>query len=188
MTIDITQIIVAIIGVLGTVFAGMITTYLIPWLKSKLTVNQLDVVSGLIYNGVKAAETLYTASGSGQKKFQYVMDSVKAFCESNHMAFDEVSVKNEIQSVWDDLYNKANPAAEQASVQDCDASKGNTSDESTPEKTTVDPVKPVETGAEETTRCSTEYPHENATIAAQNANAALEQACDADTPETTSSV
>lgn len=105
MTIDITQVIVAIIGVVGTALMGAITAYLVPWLKSKLTANQISVISGLVYNGVKAAETLFTESGSGEKKFQYVMDSVKAFCEKYRITFDETAVKNEIQSVWKDLFS-----------------------------------------------------------------------------------
>lgn len=105
MQINITQIIVAIIGVIGTVCTGLITSYLVPWLKSKLTTNQISVVSDLVYNGVKAAETLFTESGSGQKKFDYVMNTVKAFCEAHHITFDETVVKNQIQSVWKDLFS-----------------------------------------------------------------------------------
>ena len=115
MTIDITSIITAVIGVLGTVFAGILTTYLIPWLKSKFTANQLSTISGLIENGVKAAETLFTESGSGTKKFNYVMDSVESFCAAHNIAFDETTVKNKIQSAWNDLYNELNPSATQVS-------------------------------------------------------------------------
>lgn len=115
MTIDITQIIVALIGVIGTILASLITARLVPWLKSKLTANQIAAVAKFIYSGVKAAETLFPEAGSGAKKFQYVLDSAKAFCESNNITFDETAVKNEIQAVWDDLYNKANPLAEEIS-------------------------------------------------------------------------
>ena len=105
MTIDITQIIVAAIGVAGTVLAGLVTAYLVPWLKSKFTANQLAVIDDLVYNGVKAAETLFMESGSGQKKFDYVMDTVKNYCEVHHITFDEIIVKNQIQSVWKDLFS-----------------------------------------------------------------------------------
>lgn len=118
MAIDITQVIVAIIGVVGTIFAGAITSYVIPWLKSKLTANQLDVVSALVYSGVKAAETLYTDSGSGDKKFQYVMDTVEAFCNAHHIAFDEATVKNEIQSAWKDLFSDNSTDASTPSAAD----------------------------------------------------------------------
>ena len=113
MTIDITSIITAVIGVLGTIFVGLITTYLVPWLKSKFTVNQLSVISELVANGVKAAETLFPSNGSGTRKFNYVFNSVESCCAAHHITFDETAVKNEIQSVWNDLYNKANPAAAQ---------------------------------------------------------------------------
>lgn len=139
MNIDITQIIVAAIGVLGTVFAGLITTYLVPWLRSKLTASQLETISALVYNGVKAAETLYTESGSGKKKFQYVMDSVKAFCEANHITFDEIVVKNQIQSVWKDLFSH------DTSTENADAEKATYS--KAVEPANASDVKPAEQDA-----------------------------------------
>lgn len=139
MDIDITQIIVAIIGVLGTVFAGLITTYLVPWLRSKLTASQLGTISELVYNGVKAAETLYTQSGSGQKKFDYVMSTVKAFCEANHITFDETIVKNQIQSVWKDLFSHDNFS------ESSDTAKATDSEATEPTNSTD--VKPAVQGA-----------------------------------------
>lgn len=113
MTVDITSIVVAVLGAIGTVLASLLTTYLVPWLKSKFTESQITTIYGLIEDGVKAAETLFPNSGTGSQKFQYVMDSVKAACEKLHMTFDETTVKNAIQAVWNDLYNKSNPAATQ---------------------------------------------------------------------------
>lgn len=113
MTVDITSIVVAVLGAIGTVLASLLTTYLVPWLKSKFTESQITTIYGLIEDGVKAAETLFPNSGTGSQKFQYVMDSVKTACEKMHMTFDETTVKNAIQAVWNDLYNKDNPAATQ---------------------------------------------------------------------------
>lgn len=72
MTIDLTQIILAIITMIGAV----ITRYLIPWIKSKLSDNQYETFCTLIRVGVYAAEQLFTSEQWKEKK-QYVVDLLK---------------------------------------------------------------------------------------------------------------
>lgn len=75
MQIDLTQIFVALIGLIGLVLTG----FVIPLLKKKLSVEdgkitqvQSDLLWTLIDTGVKAAEMLYN-SDEGQKKKAYVL-------------------------------------------------------------------------------------------------------------------
>lgn len=70
MNIDLTQIILAIIALLGTV----ITTFVIPLLRQKLTEKQQETLSALIRIGVYAAEQLLT---TGEEKKKYVEDLLK---------------------------------------------------------------------------------------------------------------
>lgn len=72
MTIDLTQIILAVITLIG----ALITRYLIPWLKAKMDERQYDVFNGLVQVGVFAAEQLYGAM-HGEEKKQYVIDLLK---------------------------------------------------------------------------------------------------------------
>ena len=72
MTIDLTQIILAIITLIG----ALITRYLIPWIKSKLSDNQYETFCTLIRVGVYAAEQLFTSEQWKEKK-QYVVDLLK---------------------------------------------------------------------------------------------------------------
>ena len=69
MTIDLTQIILAIITLIG----GLIARYVIPWLKDKLDDRQYDVLCGFVRVGVYAAEQLFTSEQWKEKK-QYVVD------------------------------------------------------------------------------------------------------------------
>jgi len=75
MQIDLTQIFVALIGLIGLVLTG----FVIPLLKKKLSVEdgkitqvQSDLLWTLIDTGVKAAEMIYN-SDEGQKKKAYVL-------------------------------------------------------------------------------------------------------------------
>ena len=69
MTIDLTQIILAIITLIGAI----ITRYLIPWIKDKLDDRQYDVFATLVRVGVFAAEQIFTSEQWKEKK-QYVVD------------------------------------------------------------------------------------------------------------------
>lgn len=72
MTIDLTQILVAIITLLG----GIVIRYLIPLLKEKTTREQREMINTLIDIGVYAAEqTMSTETGAAKK--QYVLDLLK---------------------------------------------------------------------------------------------------------------
>ena len=59
-------------GILA-LLALIVSTYLIPWLKEKLTHAQLDMVYAVVDIGVYAAEKLYGA-GHGDDKLAYVKD------------------------------------------------------------------------------------------------------------------
>lgn len=72
MTINLTQIILAIITLIG----GLIARYVIPWLKDKLTDHQYDALCVLIRTGVFAAEQIFTSEHWKEKK-QYVVDLLK---------------------------------------------------------------------------------------------------------------
>ena len=69
MTIDLTQIILAIITLIG----GLVARYVIPWLRDKLDERKIELLIGVINTGVYAAEQLYN-SDQGKEKKQYVID------------------------------------------------------------------------------------------------------------------
>ena len=72
MTIDLTQIILAII----TLISAVLTGFVIPWLKGKMDDRQYDTFATLIRVGVYAAEQLFTTEQWKEKK-QYVVDLLK---------------------------------------------------------------------------------------------------------------
>lgn len=72
MKIDLTQIILAFITLIG----GLIARYVIPWIKSKLDDRQYDVFATLVRVGVFAAEQLFSTEQWKEKK-QYVVDLLK---------------------------------------------------------------------------------------------------------------
>lgn len=69
MTIDLTQIILAVI----TLIFGILMRYVIPVAKDKLTDNQMELLRIAVKTAVYAAEQLY-GSKQGQEKLKYVID------------------------------------------------------------------------------------------------------------------
>ena len=90
MTIDITQILLALISLAGVA----ITTFLIPWIKSKVTAAQMEQLSELAWLGVNAAEVLIKGSGRGEEKLQYV----KAYLEGKGLVFDAETILAAIET------------------------------------------------------------------------------------------
>ena len=69
INIDITQIVVALIGLLS----ALITYRLIPWIKANATEKQQAIIRLAVQTAVYAAEQIY-GSGNGEEKFKYVID------------------------------------------------------------------------------------------------------------------
>lgn len=71
---DLTSILQAVIGVV----AVLITVYVIPWLKRKLTAEQQAELAGWVSIAVAAAEQLYNGQGRGAEKKEYVMSFLRS--------------------------------------------------------------------------------------------------------------
>lgn len=69
MNTDLTNIVVVVMMLIG----ALITTFLVPYLKAKLTNEQLGKVKFWVNVAVKAAEMIYKGSGLGAKKKAYVV-------------------------------------------------------------------------------------------------------------------
>ena len=94
MTIDLTQIILAILTLVGTV----ITRYLIPWIKSKTSERQFEALKILARTGVYAAEQIFTTEQWKEKK-EYVVNLLK----ENGYSVDSTSVDALIEAMVREL-------------------------------------------------------------------------------------
>ena len=72
-SINYTQLILSIFGVIFAIVAGLTTKYLIPWIKMNFTDNQLNIIKSIIKALVQAAEQIYE-DNEGEKKKAYVLE------------------------------------------------------------------------------------------------------------------
>lgn len=89
--IDITPIVNAIIMLI----AGVISVFLVPWIKGKVEAQKFDQIMSWVEIAVNAAEQIYKESGMGEAKKRYVLN----FLKSKGFTVDTVSVDAMIESV-----------------------------------------------------------------------------------------
>ena len=87
---DITPIVNAVIALA----AAVVTAVLIPWIKSKTTAAQREEIDAWVKIAVTAAEQIYTGTGKGKEKKDYVLK----FLEEKNLKIDEKSVDLMIES------------------------------------------------------------------------------------------
>lgn len=68
--IDLTQIATALISLV----IALVSAFLVPYLKNKLTTSQFNTMLSWVNIAVEAAEMIYTGSGRGGEKKEYVMN------------------------------------------------------------------------------------------------------------------
>lgn len=108
MTIDLTQIILAVITLIG----ALITRYLIPWIKEKTNEKQFEALKLLAKVGVYAAEQIFSTEQWKEKK-QYVLD----FLKKNGYEVDAPAVDALIESLVRELRIEQGGAKKPTEVQ-----------------------------------------------------------------------
>ena len=94
-TYDLTPILQIVIVLIGTI----ITSFLIPWIKSKTTQEQWWTVQNIAKVAVYAAEVLYKGSGRGQEKLNYVMTYIKEFCSEKGIYFNDDAIRQTVENM-----------------------------------------------------------------------------------------
>ena len=68
------EIITIIVGAVMSTVSAVLLGWLVPYLKSKTTVNQRIALTGLVEAAVAAAEQIFDKPGAGVKKKAFVVD------------------------------------------------------------------------------------------------------------------
>lgn len=99
MNIDITQIVVAVIGLISVI----ITSVVVPLIRSKLTNSQWESIKNYALAGVQAAEILFNAQGKGEEKLEWVSKYIEAQCKEHGIEIDTDTVRVAIENAWKEL-------------------------------------------------------------------------------------
>ena len=88
--VDLTQIIVAVL----TLVISLITAFLTPYLKTKVSGEQLETIKFWVNIAVEAAEMIYVGTGRGQEKKEYVVQ----FLNSKGFTLNVAEIENLIEA------------------------------------------------------------------------------------------
>ena len=88
--VDLTQIIAAVL----TLVISLITAFLIPYLKTKVSAEKLDTIKFWVNIAVEAAEMIYVGTGRGQEKKDYVVQ----FLNSKGFTLNVAEIENLIEA------------------------------------------------------------------------------------------
>ena len=98
MTIDITQIVIAIIGLMSAV----ITSVIVPLVKAKTTANQQVIIASLARTAVLSAQQLYAAD-EGQRKKDYASEYVTRLMKKYGVALSSDEVGAAVEAAVKEL-------------------------------------------------------------------------------------
>ena len=99
MTIDLTQIILAVI----TLLFGLLMRYVVPNIKSKTSANQMELIRAAVKSAVYAVEQLYK-SKPGQEKKQLVIE----FLKEQGYILDDMQIENNINYMIEEFVKELN--------------------------------------------------------------------------------
>ena len=88
--VDLTPIITTVL----TLIFSLITAFLIPYIKTKVSAEQFATIKLWVQVAVQAAEMLYVGSGRGEEKKKYVLD----FLNSKGFTLNTEEIDNLIES------------------------------------------------------------------------------------------
>lgn len=88
--IDLTTILSALI----TLICALISAFLIPYIKSKVSAEKLETIKAWVKVAVQAAEMLYRETGTGAQKKSYVIE----YLNSKGYDLDTDTLNNLIES------------------------------------------------------------------------------------------
>lgn len=91
--IDITIILVGLIFII----CGIVGLFVIKWVKSHISVEQLAMLQGIAQTAVFAAEKIFGAKMGPDKK-AYAIAQVKKWLESKNITFDEEAINAAIEA------------------------------------------------------------------------------------------
>ena len=98
MNLDLTQIVVALIGLLGII----ITSVVVPMVKANTSVKTQTIITNIIKTAVYAAQQIYTPEQWREKK-EFAMEQVLKGLEQYGIALDTESVSDAIEAALKEI-------------------------------------------------------------------------------------
>lgn len=96
MSDNLFKVIMALIPVAGAIITG----FIIPYIKTKVSSARLDEISQWITKAMDAAEVLFDTPKSGEEKREYVIDFIDKLFNSKKEVITKDQIRVLLESAW----------------------------------------------------------------------------------------
>ena len=98
MTFDITEIVLASLGVIVDVLLVLLATKVVPYIRARVSSANMTSIIELVYHAVHAAEQLFKGSGQGADKLEYVLKVVHEALAARGIVINDVELRAYIEA------------------------------------------------------------------------------------------
>ena len=99
MSENLFKLVMTLIPVIGAIITG----FLIPYIKTKISSAQLDEISKWVTKAVQAAEVLFDVPKSGEEKREYVINFIDKMFNSKKEIITKDQIRILLESAWKEM-------------------------------------------------------------------------------------
>lgn len=92
------------------VFGAIITYFIVPYLKSKITATQMEEITKMVAKAVAAAEVLFDVPKSGEKKREYVIKLIDKMFNSKKEVITKEQIRVLLEAAWKEMNDNVQKA------------------------------------------------------------------------------
>ena len=92
------------------VFGAIITYFIVPYLKSKITATQMEEITKMVVKAVAAAEVLFDTPKSGEEKREYVINFIDKMFNSRKEVITKEQIRVLLEAAWKEMNDNAQKA------------------------------------------------------------------------------
>lgn len=89
------------------VFGAIVTYFVIPYIKSKVSQTQMEEIIKWVTKAVEAAEVLFDAPKSGEEKREYVIKFIDKMFNSKKEVITEEQIRILLEAAWKQMQDNA---------------------------------------------------------------------------------
>ncbi len=95
-----------VIMALIPVFGAVITGFIVPYIKAKISTTQMEEIIKWVTKAVQAAEVLFDAPKSGEEKREYVINFIDKMFNSKKEVITKDQIRILLEASWKEMTGK----------------------------------------------------------------------------------
>ncbi len=85
------------------VFGAILTGFVIPYIRTRISATQMDEITKWVNKAVQAAEVLFNAPKSGEEKREYVINFIDKMFNSKKEIITKDQIRILLEAAWKEM-------------------------------------------------------------------------------------